>query len=71
MAKKKAAWALSECMGTDSAEYCKLINEWMWSKSGISCLAEVDLSPKPFSNPTWSVTLFKGPMNDIMGDESH
>ena len=38
---------------------------------GIACVAEVDLSPKPFSNPTWAVTLFKGPMNVIMGYESH
>ena len=29
-------------------------------------MAEVDLSPKPFPNPTWVVTLFKGPMNVIM-----
>ena len=25
---KKAAWAVSGCMTTDSAEYCKLVNEW-------------------------------------------
>ena len=38
---------------------------------GIACVAEVDFSPKPFSNPTWAVPLFKGPMNVIMGYESH
>ena len=25
---RKAAWALSWCMATDSADYCMLINEW-------------------------------------------
>ena len=30
---RKAACALSGCMATDSAEYCMLINEWVWSKS--------------------------------------
>ena len=38
---------------------------------GIACVAEVDLSPKPFSNPTWVVTLFKGAMKVIMGYEYH
>ena len=38
---------------------------------GIACMTEVDLSPKPCSNPTWAVTLFKGPMNVIMGYEYH
>ena len=33
---------------------------------GIASVVEVDLSPKPFSNPTWAVTLCKGPMNVIM-----
>ena len=37
----------------------------------IACVAEVDLSPKPLSNPTWAVTLFKGLMISIMGYESH
>ena len=37
----------------------------------IVCLAEVDLSPKPFFNPIWAVTLFIGPMNVIMDYESH
>ena len=29
----KAAWALSGCMANDSADYCMLVNEWVWSKS--------------------------------------
>ena len=29
-------------------------------------MAEVDFSPKPFSNLTWAVTLLKEPMNVIM-----
>ena len=33
-------------------------------------MAEVDFSPKPFSNLNWAVTLFKGPMNFVMGYES-
>ena len=37
----------------------------------IACVTEVDLSPKPCSNFTWAVTLFKGPMNVIMGYEYH
>ena len=27
---RKAAWGLSRCMTTESAEYCMLINEWVW-----------------------------------------
>ena len=27
----KAAWALSGCMATDSADYCMLVNEWAGS----------------------------------------
>ena len=30
---RKAAWALSRCMATDSADYYMLVNEWAWSKS--------------------------------------
>ena len=29
----KAAWALSGCMTSNSADYCMLVNEWGWSKS--------------------------------------
>lgn len=27
---RKAAWALSGCMTTDSAACCMLVNEWAW-----------------------------------------
>ena len=30
---RKAAWSLSGCMATDSADYYMLVNEWVWSKS--------------------------------------
>ena len=30
---RKAAWPLSGCMATNSADYCMLVNEWVWSKS--------------------------------------
>ena len=30
---RKAAWSLSRCTATDSADYYKLVNEWVWSKS--------------------------------------
>ena len=26
----KAAWALSMCLMTESADYCMLVNEWAW-----------------------------------------
>ena len=41
---RKAAWSLSGCMATDSADYYMLINEWVWSKSR-DCLLrpEVDM----------------------------
>ena len=32
---RKAAWALSGCMATDSVDYCMLVNEWAWSKSQV------------------------------------
>ena len=34
---RMAAWALSGCIATDSADYCMLVNEWAWSKSRV-CL---------------------------------
>ena len=34
-------------------------------------VAEVDLNPKPLSNPTWTVTHSKVLMNVIIGYESH
>ena len=40
----KAAWALSGCMTTESADYCMLVNEWVWSRSRVCLLRlEVDL----------------------------
>ena len=41
---RKAAWALSGCMATDSADYCVLVNELAWSKSRVCLLwLEVDM----------------------------
>ena len=28
----KAAWALSRCLPTESADYCMLVSEWAWFK---------------------------------------
>ena len=41
---RKAAWSLSGCMATNSADYYVLVNEWAWSKSR-DCLfrLEVDM----------------------------
>ena len=41
---RKAAWALSGCMATNSADYYVLVNEWAWSNSR-DCLLrpEVDM----------------------------
>ena len=30
---RKAAWSLSGCMATNSADYYMYVNEWVWSKS--------------------------------------
>ena len=39
-----AAWSLSGCIATDSADYNVLVNEWVWSKSRDSLLRpEVDM----------------------------
>ena len=41
---RKAAWALTGCLATDSVEYCKLIKKWVWSKSRVCLLMlEVDM----------------------------
>ena len=41
---RKAAWALSGCMTTESADCCMLVNEWVWSSSRVCLLRlEVDL----------------------------
>ena len=29
---RKASWALSRCVTTNSADYCMLANEWAWPK---------------------------------------
>ena len=40
----KAAWALSGCMTTESADSCILVNEWAWLMSQVCLLkVEVDL----------------------------
>ena len=40
----KAAWALSECLTTESADYCMLVNKWAWLRSRVCLLRlEVDL----------------------------
>ena len=41
---RRAAWTLSRCMTTYSADYCMLINEWAWSESQVCLLRlEVDM----------------------------
>ena len=41
---RKAAWALSRCMTTESVVYCMLGNEWAWLRSRVCLLRlEVDL----------------------------
>ena len=41
---RKAAWALSRRVTTDGADYCMLIDEWVWSKSRVCLLRlEVDI----------------------------
>ena len=38
----KAAWALSGCLTTESADYCMLINEWVWLRSRV-CLLRLEV----------------------------
>ena len=40
--ERKGAVALNGCMATDSAEYCMLVNEWVWSKSR-DCLVRPEM----------------------------
>ena len=41
---RKAAWALSGCMATESADHYMLVNEWAWLRSRVCLLMlEVDL----------------------------
>ena len=40
----KAAWALSGCLPTESADYCMIVNEWAWLRSQLCLLRlKVDL----------------------------
>ena len=39
----KAAWALSGCLITESADYCMLVNKWAWLKSRV-CLSGLGFS---------------------------
>ena len=39
---RKAAWSLSGCTGTNSADYYALVNEWAWSKSR-DCLLRLEV----------------------------
>ena len=34
----KASWAPSGCLPTESADYCILVNEWTWLRSGVCLL---------------------------------
>ena len=38
----KAAWALSGCRTTESADYCMLVNEWVWLRSRV-CLLRLEV----------------------------
>ena len=38
----KAAWALSGYVTTESADYCMLINEWLWLRSQ-ACLLRLEV----------------------------
>ena len=38
----KAAWALNECMTTESTDYCMLVKEWAWSRSR-ACLLRLEV----------------------------
>ena len=39
---RKAAWALSGCMATNSADYYMLVNDWVWSESR-DCLLRLEV----------------------------
>ena len=39
---RNAAWALSRCLTTESADYCILVDEWAWLKSRV-CLNEFEV----------------------------
>ena len=35
----KPAWVLSECLPTENADYCMLVNEWAWLRSRVCLLS--------------------------------
>ena len=35
---RKAAWDLSGCMTTESADYCMIVNEWLWLRQRVCFL---------------------------------
>ena len=39
---EKAAWALSGCLTSESADYCMLVNEWVWLRSQ-ACLLRLEV----------------------------
>ena len=49
---RKAAWSLSGCMATNSADYYMLVNKWVWSKS-----RDYLLSPEVDMGSVWSQSL--------------
>ena len=38
----KAAWAVSRCLQTKSADYCMVVNEWAWFRSQV-CLLRLEV----------------------------
>ena len=59
---RKAAWALSRCMATDSADYYMLVNECAWSKSQVCLLRlEVDMGS------VWSQSLDRNEIRCVKG----
>ena len=40
----KATWALSGCSTTGSADYCMVVNEWVWLKSRVCLLSGLGFS---------------------------
>ena len=39
---EKASWALSGCLPIKSADYCMLVNEWVWLTSQV-CLLRLEV----------------------------
>ena len=57
---RKAAWALSGCLITESADYCMLVDEWAWLRSQVYLLrVEVNLGSvlESESGQKWRYTL--------------